>query len=88
LVYRDISLPLNLDVTLSRIHSSDYGSNSYTKVQGLRITPIKLFGCAVLFLGGVIVISISLTRGLALGPIWLLIGVIAAVLGLGLSLPA
>lgn len=85
---RDISLESSINQSSASSNKSEYSRYSYTNVEGKRITPDQLFLCAVLFLGGMIVMAMGITRGLRFG--WIMAplgGLLGLLLGLWL-LPA
>lgn len=73
--------------TASGKHSGGNSGYSYTDVQGIIITPIKLLGCAMLFICGVLIVAISMAGRLGLGVITMIAGFVMAFVGGVLALP-
>ncbi len=76
----DVSLPPGFEVTTggeNRRRSSKY---SYENIEGIALTPVELLGCAMLFVGGMVVMAIFMSGGHRFGWIWALAGWIGAVI--------
>lgn len=82
-----VSLAIGFNEGTGSKYRSGNSGESYTDIQGITITPVKLFGCAVLFFGGMLVVAISMTGRFRFIALSMVIGALSALVGGVLALP-
>lgn len=81
------SLPTGLIKTSESEDRRETCRYCYEDIESFCITPIKLLGCAMLMLCGMVIIGVSMTRGLRFGALWLIVGMGLQFVGGVLLLP-
>ena len=77
-VVRDVGLPSSLDEASKGEQRANNSNYSYTNVESVTVTPVKLLGCTMLFFAGVVVMAKGMAGCFRFSLVAMLLGALVA----------